>query len=235
MTTRALLFSALAMIAGPASANSWANGASFYSDRVRRGVSQTDGPGVAAEIKYNAEAGWFAGLWVGNVNYGNVTGESVELLPFFAYGRRFGSIRGEVGVLHHSYAGAKREIEYDEIELTLSRKFGPASIATGTYYRVRNESGGHSWYWFTDARVPLGTVAGAKVALSLHAGLYRDPAGSSDDYADQSVGLFATRGRAIFGLGASNSRLSRQSATPGADAAGTRAYVSFTRMFGRPH
>lgn len=235
MKCPSLLFGALLMLAGPATAASWANGVSLYSDRVRRGVSQTDGPGLAGEIKYNADAGWFVGLWVGNVNYDNVGGESVELLPFVAYGHRIGSVKAEIGLLHHSYPGANQGIGYDEAEFTLSRKVGLASISAGTYFRLRNEKGGHSWYWFADGRVPLGSVKGAKVALSLHAGLYRDPESSRNDYADQSLGLFATRGRAILGVGVSNSSLSRRSTMPGAPDAGTRIHASFTRMFRRSH
>lgn len=235
MKTRGFILGALMLIASPASASSWANGVSFYTDRVRRGISQTDGPAIAGEIKFNADAGWFAGLWVGNVNYDNVAGESVELLPFFAYGHRIGSVRAEIGVLHHSYPGSNRPIDYDEAEFTLSHKLGAGSISGGTYYRLRNQSGGHSWYWFADGRLPLGSLEGAKVALGLHAGLYRDPAVSLNDYADQSIGLFATRGRAILGFGVSNSNLSRRSTTPGAPDSGTKIYISFTRMFRRSH
>jgi uncharacterized protein (TIGR02001 family) len=235
VTARVFLLGALVLVAAPATASSWANGVSLYSDRVRRGVSQTDGPAVAGEIKYNDDAGWFAGLWIGNVHYSNVREESFELLPFLAYGHRFGYLSAEIGVLHHSYPGASRGISYDEAELTFSHKFRKASVSAGTYYRFRNESGGHSWYFFTDARVPLAVIEGAKVALSLHAGGYRDPASSLNDSTDESVGLFATRGRAIFGMGVSNSNLSRRSTTPGAADAGTRVYVSFTRMFRRSH
>jgi uncharacterized protein (TIGR02001 family) len=235
MKTWFLVFSTLILVAAPATADSWANGVSFYSDRVRRGVSQTDGPSLAGEIKYNADAGWYAGFWVGNVSYDNVTGETVELLPFVAYDHKIRSITAEFGLLHHSYPGANRDIGYDEAELTLSHRFKWASISAGTYFRLRNESGGHSWYWFTDGRVPLGSLEGAKVSLSLHAGLYRDPAASRNNYADQSVGLFATRGRAILGVGVSNSNLSSRSTTPGAPDAKTRFYLSFTRMFRRSH
>lgn len=235
MKSRSFMFSALLLVAGPASAGSWANGVSFYSDRVRRGISQTDGPAIAGEIKYDADAGWFAGLWVGNVSYDNVTGESVELLPFFAYGHRIGSFRAEIGVLHHAYPGANRAIDYDEAEFTLSHKLGHGNLSGGTYYRLRNQSGGHSWYWFADGRWPLGSLEGAKVALGVHAGLYRDPADTLNNYSDQSIGLFATRGRAIFGLGVSNSNLSRRSTTPGAPDSGTKIYLSITRMFRRSH
>lgn len=235
MTGRLLPFCFLMVVATPASADSWANGVSVYSDRVRRGVSQTDGIGIAGEIKYNSDAGWYAGLWAGNVGYANVTGETIELLPFAAYGRRIGSVRAELGVLHHSYIGADRKIDYDELEVTFSRKLGPASLVVGGYYRLRNEAGGHSRYLSTDLRAPLATVARAKVALNVHAGLNRDPSNSRNDFEDQSIGLFATRGNSILGIGASRNNLSPVSVTPGAPAAGTRAYISFTQMFRKAH
>lgn len=235
MNIRAVLASALMLAAAPASAGSFANGISFYSDRVRRGVSQTDGPGLAGEIKYNASDGWFGGLWVGTVNYDNVGGSSFELLPFLGYDHKFGSFTGEVGLLHHSYPGTNRAIDYDEAEFTLSHKLGRGSVSAGAYFRLKNESGGHSWYWFTDARFPMGLVEGAKIAFSLHGGLYRDPTDSRNSYNDGSVGLFATRGRTILGLALSDSSLSRQSPMPGAPDAGTKISVSFTRMFRRAH
>ncbi len=138
-------------------------------------------------------------------------------------------------MLHHSYPGSSRPIDYDEAEFTLSHKLGAGTISGGTYYRLRNQSGGHSGYWFADGRLPLGSLEGAKVALGLHGGLYRDPAASLNDYADQSIGLFATRGRAILGLGVSNSNLSRRSTTPRGARFGIEIYISFTRMFRRSH
>jgi uncharacterized protein (TIGR02001 family) len=235
MKAGALVFGALLQVAAPAAADSWANGISLYSDRVRRGVSQTDGPGIAGEIKYNTSSGWHAGLWVGTVNYDNVAGESFELLPFLAYDRKIGGLTAEIGVLHHSFFGTNRGIDYDEAELTVTHKLGKGSLSGAVYYRLRSQDGGHSWYWSGDSRFPLGSLEGAKVALGLNAGLYRDPGFSKNNYADASIGLFATKGRAIFGVGMSDSTLTRQSTIPGSSDAGTRLYVSFTRMFRRSH
>jgi uncharacterized protein (TIGR02001 family) len=232
---RTLLIGAVMLIAAPATAGSFANGISVYSDRIRRGISQSDGPGVAAEVKYNANSGWFGGLWAGTVRYDNVTGESLEILPFIGYRHKIGSFTAEVGLLHHGYPGADRPIGYDEAEVTLSHKLGKGSLSAGTYFRLRNESGGHSWYWFSDGRFPLGSSEGAKVALGLHAGFYRDPGDSRNDYSDASVEVFATKGRAIIGLGASDSSLSRSSPMPGAPDAGRKLFISFTRMFRRSH
>jgi uncharacterized protein (TIGR02001 family) len=235
MKSRILLLGMLLLVAAPAAADSWANGVSLYSDRVRRGISQTDGPGVAGEIKYNADGGWYAGFWAGTVNYDNVGGESFELLPFLAYDHKFGGFTAEIGVLHHSFLGTNRGINYDEAEFTLTHKLGKGSLSGAVFYRLRNQDGGHSWYWSGDARFPLGSLEGAKVSLGLHGGLYRDPVRSLNNYADGSLGLFATKGRAIFGVGVSDSSLSRRSTLPGSPDAGRRIYVSFTRMFRRSH
>ncbi len=79
---------ALLLIFSPANAD-WHGELSFRSDYVYRGYSKSQGnPVVQGLIDYQHDSGWFGGLGVSQVNFGNQTGTSqaeVEFKPYVGW------------------------------------------------------------------------------------------------------------------------------------------------------
>ena len=56
---------------------------SFASDYIWRGMTQSDGPAIQGGFDYEADGGFYAGIWGSNVNFNDGAGS--ELDYYFGY------------------------------------------------------------------------------------------------------------------------------------------------------
>ena len=109
------LFLLVSMLAIPSFAAVSAN-VSFASDYVWRGMTQSDGPAIQGGFDFEAESGFYAGIWGSNVNFNDGAGS--ELDYYAGYGFSLGDVGVDIGAP-----------DYTEF----SYAFGPVSVAYGEY------------------------------------------------------------------------------------------------------
>jgi uncharacterized protein (TIGR02001 family) len=133
MNKLALAVGAL-VISGSAAAEFSANiGAT--SNYVWRGVSQTDdAAAVSGGLDYAHESGFYAGTWASNVDFDDDTTAEVDAYGGFA-NELAGGLGYDVGVIYYWYPGAKDDLDFTEIYLSLS--YGP--VSGGVAYTVDKE------------------------------------------------------------------------------------------------
>ena len=51
----------------------------FTSDYVWRGMTQSDGPAIQGGFDYEADGGFYAGIWGSNVNFNDGAGSELDL------------------------------------------------------------------------------------------------------------------------------------------------------------
>ena len=71
------LFLLVGMLAMPSFAAVTAN-VSFASDYVWRGMTQSDGPAIQGGFDFEAESGFYAGIWGSNVNFNDGAGSELD-------------------------------------------------------------------------------------------------------------------------------------------------------------
>ena len=80
---------------------------SFASDYIWRGMTQSDGPAISGGFDYEADGGFYAGIWGSNVNFNDGAGS--ELDYYFGYGFEAGSIGVDVGYIAYDYPKNKKQ------------------------------------------------------------------------------------------------------------------------------
>lgn len=98
----------LAVISSPALAEVSAN-FGVTSNYLWRGVTQSaDGPSVSGGLDYSHESGFYAGTWLGSVDWGNGNGTEMDL--YLGYGGESDGFGYDVGYIYYHYP----EQEYDD-------------------------------------------------------------------------------------------------------------------------
>ena len=140
------------MLAMPSFAAVSANVA-FASDYVWRGMTQSDGPAIQGGFDFEAESGFYAGIWGSNVNFNDGAGS--ELDYYFGYGFSVGDLGIDIGYVAFDYPKNQTGLDFEEIVLgfslgnfglthalgqddftdytEISYGMGPVSVAYGTY------------------------------------------------------------------------------------------------------
>ena len=125
----------------------------FASDYVWRGMTQSDGPAIQGGFDFEAESGFYAGIWGSNVNFSDGAGS--ELDYYFGYGFSVGDLGIDIGYVAFDYPKNTIGLDFEEIVLgfslgnfglthalgqddftdytEISYGMGPVSVAYGTY------------------------------------------------------------------------------------------------------
>ena len=125
----------------------------FASDYVWRGMTQSDGPAIQGGFDFEAESGFYAGIWGSNVNFNDGAGS--ELDYYFGYGFSVGDLGIDIGYVAFDYPKNQTGLDFEEIVLgfslgnfglthalgqddftdytEISYGMGPVSVAYGTY------------------------------------------------------------------------------------------------------
>ena len=125
----------------------------FASDYVWRGMTQSDGPALQGGFDFEAESGFYAGIWGSNVNFNDGAGS--ELDYYFGYGFSVGDLGIDIGYVAFDYPKNQTGLDFEEIVLgfslgnfglthalgqddftdytEISYGMGPVSVAYGTY------------------------------------------------------------------------------------------------------
>ena len=125
----------------------------FASDYVWRGMTQSDGPAIQGGFDFEAESGFYAGIWGSNVNFNDGAGS--ELDYYFGYGFSVGDVGIDIGYVAFDYPKNQTGLDFEEIVLgfslgnfglahalgqddftdytEISYGMGPVSVAYGTY------------------------------------------------------------------------------------------------------
>ena len=125
----------------------------FASDYVWRGMTQSDGPAIQGGFDFEAESGFYAGIWGSNVNFSDGAGS--ELDYYFGYGFSVGDLGIDIGYVAFDYPKNTLGLDFEEIVLgfslgnfglthalgqddftdytEISYGMGPVSVAYGTY------------------------------------------------------------------------------------------------------
>ena len=91
---------------------------SFASDYIWRGMTQSDGPAIQGGFDYEADGGFYAGIWGSNVNFNDGAGS--ELDYYFGYAFEAGSIGVDLGYIAYDYPKNKTGLDFEEVYLGLS-------------------------------------------------------------------------------------------------------------------
>ena len=124
------LFLVLGIISLPTFAAVSAN-VSFTSDYIWRGMTQTDAPAIQGGFDFEAESGFYAGIWGSNVNFNNGAGSELDL--YLGYGFEVGSVGVDVGYISYEYIDSTPDATFDETYLGLSFGDFGVSFAFGDY------------------------------------------------------------------------------------------------------
>ena len=111
------LFLMLGIVSLPTFAAVSAN-VSFTSDYIWRGMTQSDAPAIQGGFDFEAESGFYAGIWGSNVNFNNGAGS--ELDYYFGYATEVGSVGVDVGYISYEYIDSTPDATFDETYLGLS-------------------------------------------------------------------------------------------------------------------
>ena len=91
---------------------------SFASDYIWRGMTQSDGPAIQGGFDYEAESGFYAGIWGSNVNFNDGAGS--ELDYYFGYGFELGGVGVDLGYVAFDYPDNTEGLDFEEIVVGLS-------------------------------------------------------------------------------------------------------------------
>ena len=125
----------------------------FASDYVWRGMTQSDGPAIQGGFDFEAESGFYAGIWGSNVNFNDGAGSELDF--YFGYGFSVGDLGIDIGYVAFDYPKNQTGLDFEEIVLgfslgnfglthamgqddftdytEISYGMGPVSVAYGTY------------------------------------------------------------------------------------------------------
>ena len=91
---------------------------SFASDYIWRGMTLSVGPAIQGGFDYEAESGFYAGIWGSNVNFNDGAGS--ELDYYFGYGFELGSVGVDLGYVAFDYPDNTEGLDFEEIVVGLS-------------------------------------------------------------------------------------------------------------------
>ena len=121
------LFLLVGMLAIPSFAAVSAN-VSFASDYVWRGMTQSDGPAIQGGFDFEAESGFYAGIWGSNVNFNDGAGSELDYYAGFA--GEAGALSYDIGYLAFTYPG-EDSLDFEEIYLGLGFSYFGVTYSSG--------------------------------------------------------------------------------------------------------
>ncbi|GGO65673.1 TorF family putative porin [Bowmanella pacifica] len=106
------------------------------SNYLWRGVTQSaDGPSVSGGLDYSHESGFYAGTWLGSIDWGN--GNGVETDWYAGYSGEAGDFGYDLGYIYYAYP----EEEYDDSdfgEVYLNGSYG--DLGFGVAYTLNSDA-----------------------------------------------------------------------------------------------
>jgi uncharacterized protein (TIGR02001 family) len=94
-------------------------------------MTQSDAPAIQGGFDFEAESGFYAGIWGSNVNFNNGAGSELDL--YLGYAFEVGSIGVDVGYISYEYIDSDPDATFDETYLGLSYGDFGLSLAFGDY------------------------------------------------------------------------------------------------------
>jgi uncharacterized protein (TIGR02001 family) len=158
------------------------------SDYVFRGFTQTDEePAIQGGLDWDSGAGFYAGTWGSNVNFGNGDEASAEIDLYAGYAGAVDNFSYDVGFIFYWYPGASGALDYDFWEAygSVGYDFGAAAISLGIAYSPENFGGtDDGLYLQSGISIPVTDQFSIDANLNYYD---VDPA-FGEDYLDWSVG-----------------------------------------------
>jgi len=147
---RTVLFLALAGFCGAASAGSMSSTITATTDYLFDGVSQTQGsdngdfnPALQASLDFEAENGFYIGIWASNVDFGSGDPANIEIDYYLGFTGEWSNGWGwNAGLLHYTYTSAPTSYDYSEVLLGISAPFGTEA---NLYLADDDVLGGQAW------------------------------------------------------------------------------------------
>lgn len=201
---RTLLALVLAGAAAPVAAGSLSSTVTLASDYVFDGVSQTDeDPALQASLDFEAENGFYVGIWGSNVDFGPDDPADVEIDLYAGFAGEFGDGWGfDVGVVTYLYTGAPSE-GYDYTEV-----YGGLTFPIGTEAMVwladdDDVFGGSTWRFKLKHSFELSET----LSLDLEGTRTNYSDSESEDFTHFQIGFTKTLGRFDAYLGYSDTTI----------------------------
>lgn len=160
-----------------------------YSDYVWRGVTQTDGkPAAQLDVALTHSSGFFAGMWLSNVDFGEDDGVNIEVDPYIGWSGELAEngTELEITLTRVSFPGTKSGYDYDYTELE-----GKLSLPQHFYVGLAYSPdifhlGAHGIYYNVGGEWPLGESG---FAVKAQAGHYDLEKAAGDSYNDYLLGV----------------------------------------------
>lgn len=192
---------ALCLAAAPASANSLSSTFTLASDYLFDGVSQTQNdPAFQASLDYGV-AGFYAGLWTSNVDFGPGDPADQEIDIYGGYSQSYDSGWGwTAGFARYTYTGAPSGYDYTEwtVGLTL-----PTSTTLAVWVADDDVLGGEAWR----AKAKHSFALPGEVSLDLEATRTEYDNDGFSDFNHYQVGVSRSFGRVKAYLGYADTNL----------------------------
>jgi uncharacterized protein (TIGR02001 family) len=166
-------------LAGITQATELTANAGITSNYVFRGITQTD-DGIALQggVDYVHDAGFYAGAWASNVEFGNDKGYETDLYAGYNF-KLNESVTFDVGYIAYLYHSLDSDADASEIYFGAS--FKDVSV---TYYNGDRDAGPD--YAYIDLKYTMALPSDFN--LHLHYG-HQDDDATASDYDDASLGV----------------------------------------------
>lgn len=158
------------------------------SNYLWRGVSQSgDSVSISGGIDYSHESGFYAGTWLGTIDFGDGTGSETDIGKgtendyYFGYGGESGDFGYDVGYIYYAYpADGYDDANFGEIYFNGAYK----AFGFGVAYTVNSQVDEGSLFDTGDMyyNVSYGFDLPEEFSLGLTYGYYDFDAGSDSDY-----------------------------------------------------
>jgi uncharacterized protein (TIGR02001 family) len=157
------------------------------SNYIWRGVSQSnDGISVSGGIDYSHESGFYAGTWIGSIDFGS--GSGTENDYYLGYGGESGDFGYDVGYAYFTYpTEGFEDSNFGEVYFNGSYD----AFGFGVAYTVNSQVAEGSLFDTGDMyyNISYGFDLPEEYSLSLTYGYYNFDAGSAGDYGHYQVDL----------------------------------------------
>jgi len=114
----------IGILAIPSFAGVGAN-VSFTTDYIWRGMTQTDGPAMQGGFDYEADTGFYAGIWGSNVNFGDGNGAELDYYAGYIFDLNK-DLEIDIGYLIYDFPDSTPDAQMEEIYVGLS--FGDLGV-----------------------------------------------------------------------------------------------------------
>ncbi|WP_448212603.1 TorF family putative porin [Colwellia sp. MEBiC06753] len=161
-------------------AEEWSANIGVTSNYLWRGVTQSsDGPSISGGIDYAHESGFYAGTWVGSIDWG--TGNGTENDYYLGYSGEVDGFGYDVGYIYYNYPASGFE-DSDFGEVYFNGSFG--GLGFGVAYTTNSQVSKGSAFDAGDIyyNVSYGFDLPKEFSLSLLYGYYTFDASSDYDY-----------------------------------------------------